>query len=313
MNTVPRSADKELTQQPFKLGNYTIRPDLNELDSGAATVHVKPKSMAVLLCLAEAAGNVCSRDHIFKQVWGEAELSDEVLTQAIAELRRALADDSRHPKVIQTIPRRGYRLVQPMNTLAPAAESMATEGIQKADANRTSWRARRKFGALMSVVVVGVMVSLYINWQKNEPVIHTTVQHANNPEGRKSTAPIADRSIAVLPFVNMSGNAENEYFSDGIAEQLLHGLTNLGALKVAARTSSFYFKDKKIDNRTIGEKLQVATVLEGSVRRSGQQVRINAQLINVADGYHLWSQTYDRNWSIYSPYRTRSRWPSLTN
>ncbi|MGI9292495.1 MAG: AAA family ATPase [Pseudomonadales bacterium] len=122
---MPRSADKQLTHQPFKLGNYTVRPDLNEIVSGAGAARVKPKSMAVLLCLVEAAGNVCSRDHIFERVWGEAQLSDEVLTQAVAELRRALADDSRHPTAIQTIPRRGYRLVQAMHAPDPT-DSVAT-------------------------------------------------------------------------------------------------------------------------------------------------------------------------------------------
>lgn len=103
------------------------------------------------------------------------------------------------------------------------------------------------------------------------------------------------RSIAVLPFVNMSGDAEQEYFSDGISEELLNALAKIRELRVAARTSSFAFKGKNQDITEIGEKLKVATVLEGSVRKSGQRVRITAQLINVEDGYHLWSEAYDRD------------------
>jgi serine/threonine-protein kinase len=102
------------------------------------------------------------------------------------------------------------------------------------------------------------------------------------------------KSIAVLPFTNMSGSADDEYFSDGISEEIINALAQLPGLKVAARTSAFSFKGKNEDLRVVGEKLGVGTVLEGSVRRSGNRLRITAQLINVSDGYHLWSEKYDR-------------------
>jgi serine/threonine-protein kinase len=104
----------------------------------------------------------------------------------------------------------------------------------------------------------------------------------------------ADRSIAVLPFTNMGTDAEQEYFSDGLAEELINALAGLRGLRVASRTSAFRFRGGDIDIREIGRQLNVETVLEGSVRRSGKRLRITAQLINVADGYHLWSQRYDR-------------------
>ena len=107
-------------------------------------------------------------------------------------------------------------------------------------------------------------------------------------------APAPDRSIAVLPFVNMSGNPENEYFSDGLTEELLNVLAKMDGLRVAARTSSFRFKGEVGDPADIGQALNVNHLLEGSVRQAGQQIRVTAQLINAADGYHLWSETYDR-------------------
>ena len=103
--------------------------------------------------------------------------------------------------------------------------------------------------------------------------------------------PISEKSIAVLPFVNMSEEKDQEYFSDGISEELLNLLTKIPELKVPARTSSFYFKGKQIDIPEIARQLHVAHVLEGCVRKSGDQVRITAQLIRAADGYHLWSET----------------------
>lgn len=102
------------------------------------------------------------------------------------------------------------------------------------------------------------------------------------------------KSIAVLPFVNMSNDPENEYFTDGIAEEIINALSKIQSLRVASRTSSFTFKGKNEDISEIGRKLKVATVLEGSVRKAGTKLRVTAQLVNVADGYHLWSERYDR-------------------
>lgn len=107
-------------------------------------------------------------------------------------------------------------------------------------------------------------------------------------------AATAEASVAVLPFTNLSADPENEFFADGITEEIINALTQIENLHVAARTSAFSFKGKHLDLRIVGERLNVKTVLEGSVRRAGNRIRIMAQLINVADGYHLWSERYDR-------------------
>ena len=112
---------------------------------------------------------------------------------------------------------------------------------------------------------------------------------------REAAAPAAlTQSIAVLPFANLSGGQENEYFSDGVTEEIINALANVEGVRVVARTSAFSFKGKNVNVRQIGEELNVATVLEGSVRREGNQLRVVAQLIGAADGYHIWSKTYDR-------------------
>ena len=119
-----------------------------------------------------------------------------------------------------------------------------------------------------------------------EPVSAATNENAFSAEH--------DNSIAVLPFVNMSGDVDNEYFSDGLTEELLNSLVRIGGLKVTGRTSSFAFKGQSRDLREIGRLLNVANVLEGSVRKVGNRVRITAQLVKTSDGYHLWSNTFDR-------------------
>ena len=125
------------------------------------------------------------------------------------------------------------------------------------------------------------------NAQKGAPVLESGVPY---PQVKAGDTP----SIAVLPFVNLSRDEENEYFADGLAEELLNVIAKIRGLRVAARTSSFSFKGKDADIPTIAAKLNVATVLEGSVRKSGKRIRVTAQLINAADGYHLWSESYDR-------------------
>ncbi len=122
---------------------------------------------------------------------------------------------------------------------------------------------------------------------------------ATTPSGATPATPAPQtgavaKSIAVLPFVNMSADPENEYFTDGIAEEIINALTKVQALRVASRTSSFAFKGKNQDIRKVGEQLNVGTVLEGSVRKAGTKLRVTAQLVSVTDGYHLWSERYDR-------------------
>jgi TolB-like protein/Tfp pilus assembly protein PilF len=152
---------------------------------------------------------------------------------------------------------------------------------------------KRALPAIAAAVVAGALVYFAIDrfWISRHPKLQ--------PAGQASAAPTAfsppPHSIAVLPFVNMSGDKEQEYFSDGLSEELLNSLARINELQVAARTSSFYFKGEHADLVTIAHKLNVATVLEGSVRRSEHTIRVTAQLNNAVTGFHIWSQTYDRD------------------
>jgi TolB-like protein/predicted Zn-dependent protease len=149
---------------------------------------------------------------------------------------------------------------------------------------------------LLVVAIAGLVIDRLIPESGQPPAAATAVtgpERAAADAGTREAA-AADTSIAVLPFVNMSGDPDNEYFSDGLSEELLNTLVRLGGLKVTGRTSSFAFKGQNQDLREIGRLLNVANVLEGSVRKAGNRVRITAQLIKTSDGYHLWSDTFDR-------------------
>jgi len=172
--------------------------------------------------------NLFQKKSSFKAVWPDTFVGEGVLFRSIVELRRVFEEEAKEPQVIQTIAKRGYRLVA---------------GVTPAD-------------------------------------------------GKETPVSVED-SIAVLPFVNLSADPENEFFSDGTTEEIISALAHIKNLHVVARTSVFAFKGKQVDLRTIGGQLKVRTILEGSIRRSGDRLRITAQLVNAADGYHLWSETYD--------------------
>ncbi len=149
------------------------------------------------------------------------------------------------------------------------------------------WLAATATALILSLIILSLS---FISREREGVRADEARNAATAPTGRD----VAQASIAVLPFDNMSADEENEYFADGLAEEILNALANVPGLKVAARTSSFSFKDKDADIPTIADALGVRTVLEGSVRKSGDRVRITAQLVNAEDGLHLWSETYDR-------------------
>jgi TolB-like protein/Flp pilus assembly protein TadD len=168
------------------------------------------------------------------------------------------------------------------------AFEMTPEGIKRDTGELSAVNSGFKaVDGITIALLLGVLI--FMGWQSMAPP-DAQPQVVEAP----ATKPL-DASVAVLPFVNMSADPDNEYFSDGLTETLLHMLAQVDALKVAARTSSFAFKGSDRDVRKIAEQLGVAAVLEGSVQRSGDQVRITAQLIQASDGFHLWSQVYDRD------------------
>jgi TolB-like protein/tetratricopeptide (TPR) repeat protein len=177
-------------------------------------------------------------------------------------------------------------------TVLPAGAAPAPPQAMRVPASRQSKWALRVIAA---AVVAGAVVYFAIDrfWISKHPPLQPTAPAAQASAARTAFSP-PPHSIAVLPFVNMSGDKEQEYFSDGLSEELLNDLARINGLQVAARTSAFSFKGKDTDIGTIARKLNVGTVLEGSVRRSKNTVRITAQLINTVTGFHLWSQTYDR-------------------
>jgi len=228
--------------------------------------------MRLLLYLVAHAGRVVDVQQLLEEVWPNVVVTQSSVYQAVLQLRRILGDDTEHPSYIENVPRRGYRLIAPVapGDTPSAAATNATPAAQGLTP--------------MTIRSVGA----------EQPV----VSHVHQPlEHNVGNVRAPEKSIAVLPFTNPSSDQENEYFGEGLAEEILNALSHIPELRVAARSSSFSFKNKGVNVSEIAERLHVATVLEGSVRRAADRLRFTVQLVDAKTGFHLWSERYDRQLS----------------
>lgn len=280
--------------------------------------------MRVLVCLAERAGEVVSVNQLLDTVWKDLVVTQYSVYQAVAALRRALGDNPKSPTYIASVLRRGYRLVAPIEADAKThdplrlpAEALAEAELPQAqapaedehpqvtpDTAHSGQLAKRRIGLRYGSIAI-VLLALgssawwfFLHRGRERPAAATAVYSPSTTGFIDTTSAVfapPSHSVAVLPFTNLSGDSKQEYFSDGMTEELINALTQIDALSVTARTSSFSFKGKDADIGTIARKLNVAVILEGSVRRYGNKVRITAQLVNGVNGFHTWSQDYDRD------------------
>jgi TolB-like protein/DNA-binding winged helix-turn-helix (wHTH) protein/Tfp pilus assembly protein PilF len=268
----------------FRLGVWVADPALDELRCGDKVVKLEPRMMRLLCYLAERPGKVVSPDELLDAVWPGLVVGQNSVYQTVAQLRRLLGDDRADPEYIATVPRKGYRLIAAIAPAeAPSAPSVtaATEAPMQA-APPPRKRSLRRWIPITAVGGLAAFVIGALVW----------VWHAGN---ERTVHPRP--AIAILPFADLSPAKDNQPFCDGLAEELLNALAQVPELRITARTSAFMFRDRPADVRDIGAKLGVTHVVEGSVRREGPRIRITAQLINVGDGFQVWSNTFDRPYS----------------
>ena len=250
----------------FLFGECTLDADARELRRAGRVVHLEPQVFDVLVHLINCRDHVVSKDELVTKVWHGRIVSDSTLSSRITAARQAIGDNGEQQSFIRTIARRGFRFV---GDLRDAPSTPAQDASRPAPAI-----------------------------DKQQP-IDGSHPHADD-KGRRSSIPpelaLPDKpSIAVLAFTNLSGDPEQEYFADGIAEDIITTLSKSRWLFVIARNSSFAYKGRSVDVKQIGRALGVRYVLEGSVRKVGNRVRITAQLVDATTGTHLWAQRYDRD------------------
>lgn len=242
--------------------------------------------MQVLVCLAEHTGEVVSKEKLLQSVWPDTFVSDDVLKRSVSELRHVFGDDAHASRIIETIPKRGYRLlvaVTPSNGQVPA--HLATPQALQTELPRSRPSLRKWKIALFAIGVVVPVCGLLLAF--NIGGITERVLGNGGP-------PLI-RSLAVLPLKNLSGDPSQEYFADGMTEELITELSQLSGLKVISRTSSTRYRNTDKSLPQIARELNIDAVVEGSVLREGDRVRITAQLIYAPKDTNLWAQTYDRN------------------
>lgn len=256
-----------------------------ELARGSHCVRLQDHPLQLLLALLERPGDVLSREELIARLWPSGVVDYEMgLNTAVRRLRVALGDEAEQPRYVETLPRRGYRFIgrlEPASVFTgapgPPSEPPAAPGQPAAVPGAAPERSR--LGAWLTVGGLALAATLVVAIVVNR---------------RPTPAPSAARSIAVLPFVDMSAEHDQQYLADGMAEEVLDLLATIPTLKVIARTSSFSFRGRSADLREMGEQLGAAYIVEGSVRRFGSRVRIGAQLVDAATGKRLWSGVYDR-------------------
>jgi adenylate cyclase len=271
-------------EQGFKIGECEVWPEDGTVLSSGGLRRLGPRPMALLVALASQPGKVLSREELMVEVWSGVVVSDETLSRCISDLRQALDDDPRSPRFIETLARRGYRLIERPYRLVDSREAtseaeVAATAPQGQDGALPRIRQSGPWLIVPTMLLLGIAAWLLM-----------TDRVDRAPPG----VDLAENGLAVLPFTNLSDEPEFEYFSDGLSEELIHRLAGVEALAVVAHTSAFAFKGSNKDIREIGRELGVAYVLEGSVRRQDDRVRIGAQLIDVRTGFHLFSRVYER-------------------
>lgn len=270
---------------------------------GGVEQPLEPKAFGVLALLAASPGRAFARDDILDAVWGHRHVTPGVLNRVMTLLRHALGEDAQHPRYLHTVHGVGYRMDLPGDVppatepwpAGPGPDADATEppgatapasALPQPHAEAAGQRTRWRHAAWLLPLLALLAIAGWTLWpQPERPPV---------PAATAPAAPLAERSIAVLPLANASHDAGQQFFSDGLSDNLIDALSKFEGLKVIGRMSSFQFRDATADGKTIGAKLGAAYLVAGSVQRAGGMVRVNASLTRAADGSTLWAEHYDR-------------------
>jgi len=264
----------------LRFDSFELDLQAGELRKRGIKLRLQGQPIQVLGILLQSAGNLVTREELRSQLWSADTFVDfdHSLHNAIARIREVLGDSADAPKYIETLPRRGYRFIAPLEEVqAPWMEPETS----KTGVTQTTVARRPDLGSGFLVTLVACLALGFAIWM--------TWQHFY----AKSAAPVI-RSLAVLPLQNFSGDPAQEYFADGMTEELITELSRIHAIKVISRTSIMEYKGTKKHLPQIARELGVDGILEGSVRREGDQVRITVQLLDGPSDRHLWSEDYQR-------------------
>src|SRR3984957_6671389 len=274
----------------IRFGVFELDLRSGELQKQGRKIRLEGQPVQVLKCLLESPGELVTREELHGKLWPADTFVnfEHGLNAAVKRLRQALSDSADNPRFVETLPRRGYRFIAPIQVIPvsgevppasapdPLPEGIDQEQVNPSEATVISehqrWPHLWKALGLLLLLVLGVSTALIIRSRSRLPVI---------------------RSLAVLPLENLSGDASQDYFSDGMTDELITELGQIAGLRVISRTSMMTYKGARKSIPQIAYELNVDAVVEGTVLRSGNQIRIKAQLIQAEDDKHLWARSYE--------------------
>ncbi len=296
------AAGTERVHSGYRFGRCELDVSSGELRRDGVTTQLHGQPLQVLLLLIERAGDIVTREEIRRQVWKDETFVDfeRGLNSIVKRLREALGDSAENPLVIQTVPRRGYRFLiapQPLHSEGARAFSASARAAVRRATTDAPKRSRREGGQASAVAnrsptrwmfAFAVVAAL-------AAIAYAVLRRTDRRTGPGAT-PLR---LAVLPFENLTGRQDQQFFADGLHEELIFRLGRVQPrqLTVIARPSVMRYREAPKDVVAIGRELGVDFVLEGSVRQAGDRIRVTAQLIRATDQLHLWTETYDRSWS----------------
>jgi TolB-like protein/DNA-binding winged helix-turn-helix (wHTH) protein len=282
MDTSPKS---------FCFGPFKLRTRSRELYKHGLKLKLRPQPFQILIELLSRSGELVTREELRDKLWSSETFVDfeQSLNTSIKELRAALSDSAAEPVYVETVPRLGYRLIAPVEVIGSAA---VREDLVPAGATVDAWlfaqgtknKNRLRLGLSVAVLVAAAMIA-----------VAGYLKFATSMFGRNAKAYHAVSSLVVLPLENLSGDPSQDAFATGLTDLLATELAKIPTLRVVSRTSAAYYQNHPVPIRQLSKELNVDAVLEGSMVRSGDKIRLSAQLIDARDDSHLWAENYERN------------------
>jgi TolB-like protein/DNA-binding winged helix-turn-helix (wHTH) protein/Tfp pilus assembly protein PilF len=295
-----------ISSRLVRFGIYEVDLATSELRKQGRKIKLQEQPCRILAILLEQRGEVVTREELRKRLWSDDTFVDfdHSLNTAIMRLREALSDSSDNPRFIETLPRHGYRFIAPVeevalpeqarqidgaNATAPESQSVAADSgsVSPPTLNEVRHRPESKQISLRRAVVLGGLLVAVVS-----TLLAVSVRFVRNSAGLK-VQPSLFKSVVVLPFENLSGDKDQQYFTDGMTDELIANLAKIRSLRVISRTSAMGYKGTHKTLSEIARDLNVDAVVEGTVLRSGDRVRITAELVQVATDRHLWADTYE--------------------
>lgn len=265
-------------EKPFRVGDWVADPGTGRLQRQDEEVRLEPKVMQVLVFLAENQGRVVSREDLEATAWAGMVVGYDAVSGSIIKLRKALGDNSRNPTYVETVSKKGYRLIAPVAPIHDNLKELTKSHLLSESVVQKKNGVNLIVAGIAVVAILGLLVTTPFWWKASD-------------QNTKSDASLP--SVVVLPFKNLSADPHQEYFSDGITDDLITDLSRSDSMRVIAPRTSYYYKKNPAGLDKIAKQLGVLYVVEGSVRKSGKHIRVNVQVTNTKKGESIWANRFE--------------------